>query len=150
MKILIYKSTPGNKKMVLELEVDAKFQTNWSIHRLITIKPPPWQFETACHFQNVILLIDLSCLQLNLAYCRPNSVEYVKLDNLSNTWQSLRIHPVGGGEEGKKGPALSPLVSSMSDNRTKKTKFSHAYLVDFVPCMNDRKEASLVLLPTFI
>ena len=57
---------------------------------------------------------------------------------------------VGGGEEGKKGPALSPLVSSMSDNRTKKTKFSHAYLVDFVPCMNDRKEASLVLLHTFI
>ena len=57
---------------------------------------------------------------------------------------------VGGGEEGKKGPALSPLVSSMSDNRTKKTQFSHAYLVDFVPCMNDRKEASLVLLHTFI
>ena len=56
---------------------------------------------------------------------------------------------MGGGEEGKKGPALSPLVSSMSDNRTKKTKFSHAYLVDFVPCMNDRKEASLVLLHTF-
>ena len=30
----------------------------------------------------------------NLAYCRPNSVKYVKLDNLSNTWQLLLIHPV--------------------------------------------------------
>ena len=30
----------------------------------------------------------------NLAYCRPNSVKYVKLHNLSNTWQLLLIHPV--------------------------------------------------------
>ena len=30
----------------------------------------------------------------NLAYCRPNSVNYVKLHNRSNTWQLLLIHPV--------------------------------------------------------
>ena len=71
-----------------------KLQTDRSIHRRITKKH---------HLDNLKLLAILKMLffwsiwpvfSFNLAYCRPNSVKYVKLDNLSNTWQSLHIHPV--------------------------------------------------------
>ena len=71
-----------------------KFQTDRSI----------WNFTNKNHHLSNLKLLAISILlffwsicaifSFNLAYYRPNSVKYVKVYNLSNTWQSLLIHPV--------------------------------------------------------